>query len=245
VLRAVIFLAVLIWAWRGTGITPGSLIEGLPDMANFVSRLFPPNPAVIPDAIGPILETVQMAIVGTLLAVVIAIPLSLLAASNVSPHPVAYQSARFVLNIGRTVPELVLALAFVAAVGLGAFPGTLALALHSVFSLSKVFAEAIEAVSPRPVEAVRGVGATSVQTITYAMIPQALPTMLSYALLYWESNIRAATVLGLVGAGGIGFKIQVAMRLFQYRDLTTYVILLIVMVTVIDRVSAYLRARIT
>ncbi len=243
--KAALVCAVLAWAWQGTGITPLALLEGLPDMANFVSRLFPPNPAVIPDAIGPILETVQMAIVGTLLAVVIAIPLSLLAASNVSPHPMVYQAARSVLNIGRTIPELVLALAFVAAVGLGAFPGTLALALHSVFSLSKVFAEAIESVNPRPVEAVRGVGATSAQTITYAMIPQALPTMLSYGLLYWESNIRAATVLGLVGAGGIGFKIHIAMRLFQYRDLTTYVILLIVMVTVIDRVSAYLRARIT
>jgi phosphonate transport system permease protein len=243
--RAAIVLAVLVWAWRGTGITPGALLEGLPDMANFVSRLFPPNPAAVPDAIGPILETVQMAIVGTLLAIVIAFPLSLLAAANVSPHPTVYQAARFVLNIGRTVPELVLALAFVAAVGLGAFPGTLALALHSVFTLSKVFAESIEAVNPRPVEAVRGVGATAPQVITYAMIPQALPTMLSYGLLYWESNIRAATVLGLVGAGGIGFKIQIAMRLFQYHDLTTYVIMLILMVTVIDRVSAYLRARIT
>ena len=243
--RAAIVCAVLVWAWQGTSITPRALLEGLPDMASFVSRLFPPNPAVIPDAIGPILETVQMAIVGTLLAIVFAVPLSLLAASNVSPHPTVYQAARFVLNIGRTIPELVLALAFVAAVGLGAFPGTLALALHSVFTLSKVFAEAIESISPRPVEAVEGVGATRAQTIVYGVIPQALPTMLSYGLLYWESNIRAATVLGLVGAGGIGFKIQVAMRLFQYRDLTTYVILLILMVTVIDRVSAYLRARIT
>jgi phosphonate transport system permease protein len=245
VARVVIALAVLGWAWQGTGITPSALWSGLPDMASFVSRLFPPNPAAIPEAIGPIFETIQMAIVGTLLAVVIAVPLSLFAASNTSPHPLVYQTARFILNVGRTIPELVLALAFVAAVGLGSFPGTLALALHSVFSLSKVFAEAIEAVNPRPVEAVRGVGATPLQTIVYAMLPQALPTMLSYGLLYWESNIRAATVLGLVGAGGIGFRIQVSMRLFQYHDLTTYVILLIVMVTVIDRVSAYLRARIT
>jgi phosphonate transport system permease protein len=245
IVRAAIVLAVLVWAWRGTGITLQSLIEGIPDMLNFVSRLFPPNPAAIPDAIGPILETVQMAIIGTLLAIVMAVPLSLLAAANVSPNPTVYQGVRFVLNTGRTIPELVLALAFVAAVGLGAFPGTLALALHSTFTMAKVFAEAIEAISPRPVEAVEGVGATRAQTITYAVIPQALPTMLSYGLLYWESNIRAATVLGLVGAGGIGFKIQVAMRLFQYRDLTTYVILLVLMVTAIDRVSAYLRARIT
>ena len=213
--------------------------------ANFVSRLFPPNLAAIPDAIGPILETVQMAIIGTLLAVVIAVPLSLLAAANISPNRLAYQAVRFVLNIGRTIPELVLALAFVAAVGLGAFPGTLALALHSVFTLSKVFAEAIEAINPSTRRGGAGRRRDPAPDDRLRDDPQALPTMLSYGLLYWESNIRAATVLGLVGAGGIGFKIQVSMRLFQYHDLTTYVILLIVMVTVIDRVSAYLRARIT
>lgn len=244
-IRAAILIAVVAWAWRGTGITPGALVEGLPDMANFISRLFPPNPAVIGEAIAPLLETVQMAIVGTLLAVVLAVPLSLLAAANISPSPLVYQTFRAVLNVGRTIPELVLALAFVAAVGLGAFPGTLALGLHSVFSLSKIFAEAIEAINPRPVEAVRAAGAGRLQTIAYAVIPQALPVMLSYVLLYWEHNIRAATVLGLVGAGGIGFKIQVSMRLFQYNDLTMYVILLIAMVTVIDRVSAFMRARIT
>jgi phosphonate transport system permease protein len=268
-LRLAILMAVIVWAWAGTGITLPTLIEGLPDMANFVSRLFPPNLAAIGEAIalwwvavpfagegvampvpalppaGPLFETVQMAITGTLLAVAIAMPLSLLAAANISPHPAIYQSARAVLNVGRTIPELVLALAFVAAVGLGAFPGTLALALHSVFSLSKIFAEAIEAINPRQVEAVRAAGASRLQTIAYAVMPQALPVMLSYSLLYWEHNIRAATVLGLVGAGGIGFKIQVSMRLFQYNDLTMYVILLVVMVTLIDRFSAFLRARIT
>jgi phosphonate transport system permease protein len=244
-LKAALGVGVIGWVWRGTGITLAALVEGLPDMANFVSRLFPPNPAVVGEAIQPLLETVQMAITGTLLAVMLAMPLSLLAAENVTRQRAIYQAARLVLNVGRTIPELVLALAFVAAVGLGAFPGTLALALHSMFSLSKIFAEAIEAINPRPVEAVRAVGAVDPQTIRYAIIPQALPTMLSYALLYWEHNIRAATVLGLVGAGGIGFKIQVSMRLFQYQDLTTYVILLILMVTAIDRASAFLRARIT
>jgi phosphonate transport system permease protein len=238
-------ILVMIWAWQGSGVTIGALVTGMPDMADFVRRLFPPNIAAAPGAVRPLLETVQMAITGTLLAVLIALPLSLLAAANISPHPAVYQSIRVVLNIGRTIPELVLALAFVAAVGLGAFPGTLALAMHSTFSLSKVFAEAIEAINPRQVEAVNAVGATDIQTIAFAVLPQAMPTLLSYSLLYWEHNIRAATVLGLVGAGGIGFEIQVAMRLFQYRDLTTYVIMLVAMVTLIDRASAWLRARAT
>lgn len=244
-LRLVVVIAVVVWAWNGTGITIPALVEGWPDMANFISRLFPPNPAVILEGIPPLLETVQMAIVGTLLAVCFALPLGLLAAANTSPHPAVYQAIRAVLNVGRTIPELVLALAFVAAVGLGAFPGTLALALHSTFTLSKVFAEAVEAINPRQVEAVRAAGASRLQTIVYAVLPQALPVVIAYTLLYWESNIRAATVLGLVGAGGIGFKIQVSMRLFQYHDLTTYVIMLVLMVTVIDRASAFLRAKIT
>jgi len=245
VATAVALLAVLVWAWLGTGVTAGALVEGWPDMVDFVRRLFPPNWAAAPAAVGPLLETLQMAIVGTLLAVLLAVPLSLLAAANITPHPLVYQSIRGVLNVGRTIPELVLALAFVAAVGLGTFPGTMALALGSTFSLAKVFAEAVEAINPRPVEAVTAVGARPAQTIAYAVLPQALPVMLSYTLLYWESNIRAATVLGLVGAGGIGFEIQTSMRLFQYRDLTTYLLMLIVMVTAIDRVSAWLRARAT
>jgi phosphonate transport system permease protein len=244
-LTGTVAAAVLVWAWRGTGITAGALVDGLPDLAGFVVRLFPPNPAAVGEAVGPLLETVQMAIVGTLLAVVAAAPLSLLAARNLSPHPAVYHAARALLNAGRTIPELVLALAFVAAVGLGTVPGTLALGLHATFGLAKVFAEAIEAIDPRPVEAVRATGAGGLQTTVYAVVPQALPVMLSYALLSWEHNVRAATVLGLVGAGGIGFKIQVAMRLFHYRDLTTYVLMLVVLVTAIDRVSAWLRARTT
>jgi phosphonate transport system permease protein len=237
--------AVVVWAWNGTGITLPALVDGWPAMADFVSRLFPPDLSVARGAVRPLLQTVQMAIIGTLIATVLAVPLALLAAANVSPHRWIYQSIRIMLNVGRTIPELVLALAFVAAVGLGSFPGTLALALHSVFSLSKIFAETIESINPRPVEAVTAAGATRLQTITYAVMPQALPGMLSYVLLYWEHNIRAATVLGLVGAGGIGFEIQVAMRLFQYEDLTTYVLMLIAAVTLIDRASAWLRARIT
>lgn len=245
ILVTAVAVAIIAWAWSGTGITFSALVDGLPAMGDFVSRLFPPDWSVARGAVDPLMETIQMAIIGTLLATVIAMPLSLLAAANVSPHPVIYFAFRIVLNIGRTIPDLVLALAFVAAVGLGTFPGTLALGLHSVFSLSKIFAETIESISPRPVEAVTAAGANRLQTIAYAVLPQSLPGMLSYTLLYLESNVRAATVLGLVGAGGIGLKIQVAMRLFHYRDLTTYVIMLIVAVTIMDRISAWARARIT
>jgi phosphonate transport system permease protein len=244
-LTIIVVAGAILWSWTGTGITIPALVDGLPGMADFISRLFPPDWSELGDAVPPMIQTIQMAIIGTLLGVVLAVPLALFAADNISPHPVIYQTIRVFLNIGRTIPELVLALAFVAAVGLGTFPGTLALGLHSTFSLSKIFAESIEAINPRPVEAVVAAGASRLQTITFAMLPQALPNMTSYSLLYWEHNVRAATVLGLVGAGGIGFEIQRAMRLFQYNDLTTYVLMLIVAVTLLDRASAWLRARIT
>ncbi len=167
---AVAIGAVIVWAWNGTGITLSALIDGWPAMADFVSRLFPPDLSVARDAVQPLLQTIQMAIIGTLIATVLAVPLALLAAANISPHRWVYQSIRVFLNVGRTIPELVLALAFVAAVGLGTFPGTLALAVHSVFSLSKIFAETFESINPRPVEAVTAAGATRLQTITYAVI---------------------------------------------------------------------------
>src|SRR5215211_2323477 len=136
---AVAIGAVIVWAWNGTGITLSALIAGRRAMADFVSRLFPPDLSVARDAVEPLLQTIQMAMIGTLIATVLAVPLALLAAANISPHRWVYQSIRVFLNVGRTIPELVLALAFVAAVGLGTFPGTLALAVHSVFSLSKIF----------------------------------------------------------------------------------------------------------
>jgi len=237
--------AVIIWAWTGTGITFKALVDGWPYARSFVGRMFPPHWAVWRSAVRPMIQTIQMGIIGTLIGVVIAFPIALFAAKNLAPHPVVYYAARAVLNVGRTIPDLVLALAFVAMVGLGSFPGTLALGVHSAFSLSKLFAESIETINPRQVEAVESVGANRLQVISFAVIPQALPLMLSYSLLYWESNIRAATVLGLVGAGGIGFQIQVSMRLFRYHDLTVYILMLIVTVTIIDRASAMLRARIT
>jgi phosphonate transport system permease protein len=190
-----------------------------------------------------IFETIQMAIVGTIGAVIMALPVSLLAASNTSPHPVAYQVTRLVLNFMRSIPELVWALLFVAAVGLGPFTGVLALAFGSVGSLSRVFAEAIEQIDPAQVNAVRATGATGLQSFVYAVIPQALPLFISYSIIYFESNVRHATILGYVGAGGVGF------LLFKYTGTSDYdkvlgtAIVLVVAVTIIDRFSSWLRAR--
>ncbi len=190
-----------------------------------------------------IFETVQMAIIGTLGAIIMALPLSLLAARNVSPHPIIYQATRFVLNFLRSIPELVYALLFVAAVGLGPFTGVLALAFGSVGSLARVFAEAIEQIDPAQVNAVRATGANGLQTFIYSVMPQAFPLFISYSIIYFEGNVRHATILGVVGAGGVGF------LLFKYTGTSDYdkvlgaAIVLVVAVTIIDRFSSWLRLR--
>jgi phosphonate transport system permease protein len=196
-----------------------------------------------PPIISSVFETIQMAIVGTLGAVLMALPVSLLAARNTSPLPATYTVTRLVLNFMRSIPELVWALLFVAAVGLGPFTGVLALAFGSVGSLSRVFAEAIEQIDPAQVNAVRATGASGLQSFIYAVVPQALPLFISYSIIYFESNVRHATILGYVGAGGVGF------LLFKYTGTSDYdkvlgtALVLVVAVTIIDRFSSWLRAR--
>ncbi|MCS7071125.1 MAG: phosphonate ABC transporter, permease protein PhnE [Anaerolinea sp.] len=193
--------------------------------------------------ISAVFETVQMSIIGTLAAVIMALPLSLLAARNTSPHPAIYQGIRLLLNLLRSIPELVYALLFVAAVGLGPFTGVLALAFGSVGSLSRVFSEAIEQIDPAQVNAVRATGANAIQTFIYSVIPQAMPLFISYSIIYFESNVRHATILGYVGAGGVGF------LLFKYTGTSDYdkvlgaALVLVVAVTIIDRFSSWLRQR--
>jgi phosphonate transport system permease protein len=190
-----------------------------------------------------VFETIQMAIIGTLMAVIMALPLSLLAARNVSPHPAIYQVVRLFLNFMRSIPELVYALLFVAAVGLGPFTGVMALAFGSVGSLARVFSEAIEQIDPSQVNAVRATGANAIQTFVYAVIPQAVPLFISYSIIYFEGNVRHATILGYVGAGGVGF------LLFKYTGTSDYpkvlgaALILVVAVTIIDRFSSWVRMR--
>lgn len=246
-LTAVGLLILVGWAWRGTEVSPTELVTNIPNMVNFIRLLFPPDWRFflnLDQTIQPTIATMQLAITGTVIAVILALPLCLLAARNIA-NPVVYQVMRAILNVVRSIPELVWALIFVSAVGLGTFAGTLALVMGSVGSLSKVFAESIEAINPRPVEAMNAVGATQVQTISFGVIPQALPNMVSYMLLYWEHNIRASFIVGAVGGGGLGFQITTELNLFRYHQFLVHIIIIIVLVTVADRISAEVRKRLT
>lgn len=255
-----LIVAMYAWGVAGTNASPGELAEGIPNIWNFLVRLFPAqwvmtdvSPGIgswtwgtfqVPEVLPALIETIQMAIIGTSLAIVMSIPLSLLAARNVSPHRYVYQTMRFLLNINRAIPDIIIALVFVAAVGLGPFSGVLALAIGSVGTTAKLYAEAIEAIDPAQVQAVNATGASRTQTFTFGVIPQALPLAASYSLLLFEGNVRSASILGIVGAGGVGLILNKYMALFKYQELMGALALIIIAVTILDRFSDAIRRRI-
>jgi phosphonate transport system permease protein len=237
-------LAVLYVSARDTDVNLAEFVRGLPAIAGYLARMVPPDWAYTPRIVQPTVETIEIAIWGTVLGIALAVPLGLMAARNISPHLVVYGSARFILNALRGVSELVFALIFVSAVGLGPFPGILALALHNAGMLGKFYAEAIEAVDEGPVEAMRSTGAGWNQTVAYAIAPQILPHFITYNLYRFEVSIRSATVLGLVGAGGIGFHLISSIRLFDYQTTAMILIVIVALVVLTDTVGAKIRARI-
>ena len=191
--------------------------------------------------VGATLETVQMALAGTFLALLVAFPLGFLAARNTTPHPLIYHGVRTVLNFLRTIPDLALGLLFVAAVGLGAFAGTLALAIHTATVLGKLLSESVENIDEGVIEAIRATGAGYTQTLSFAVLPQVLPDLISFTLYRLETNIRAASVLGLIGAGGIGYLMNTSFRTFQYQEAAAMILVLIALVMLVDYLSSRLR----
>lgn len=242
--KAAAFVALVVLGWTAwdTGADPVRLAHGLPWIADFVRRMLPPDLAVLPATLLGAVKTVEIALLGTAVAAALALPLGFVSARNVAP-PAMFYPARTVLNLFRSVDTLVYALIFVAAVGLGPFPGVLAVVAYTTTSLAKLYSEAIEGIEPGPVDAITATGASRLQVLRYGVLPQVLPLFLSYVLYRLETNIRAATVLGFVGAGGIGFYLQTYLRMIDYPAASTALLVTVVMVMVIDGLSSKLRAR--
>jgi phosphonate transport system permease protein len=231
------------WAARGTEVNPGELIKGLPQIAGLVRQLFPPDPSVLREIGWPVVETLEIGILATIIASVLAVPMAYVSAQNFSPHPALYLAARVVLSVFRGVSELIWGLFFVVAVGLGAFPGVLALVLYSVGTIGKLLAEAVEAAERGPMEAIRATGAAEWKVFLYGVWPQVMPLYLSYCLYYWDHNTRQATILGFVGAGGIGYTLFSAISTYQFEKAMTAILVMVVLVTLVDRLSWSLRRR--
>ena len=221
----------------------GKLWAGLPRLAHWASRAWPPDLSELDVLALRAAETVTMGTVGTSFGALIAIPVCLLAARNVTPSALLWVPARSALNILRGIDSFIFALIFVAAVGLGPFAGVLGVALHSSGSIAKLWSESIETVEPGPIEAVTMTGAGRLKVLRYALIPDVLPSLSSVTLYMWEWSVRASTVLGVVGAGGIGQELKNSVDLLQFDRVFTILLLILAMVTFIDAVSAWLRRR--
>jgi phosphonate transport system permease protein len=232
------------WSAAGAQLSWAELAAGLPQIADFLGRTLPPDLNILGRLVAPALETVQIAVWGTLLAVLPAIPLSFMAARNLQHNRWVYQGTRQALNVVRSINELILALVFVSAVGLGPFPGVLALALHGAGMLGKFFADAIEEIDQGPLEALRATGARPLQVVVFGVLPQVLTAWIAVVLYRFEVNLRSATVLGMVGAGGLGFELVSSLKLFRYPETATCIIVITVMVIVADTLSSQLRHRI-
>jgi phosphonate transport system permease protein len=236
-------VAVFAWFLSATEVSLPRFVRGIPWMADFVRRMVPPDLSVLGSAAVGALQTLQIAVVGTSVAALLALPLGFLSARNVVSRPVFYP-ARAVLNLFRSVDTMVYALFFVAAVGLGPFPGVLAVVTYTTMTLAKLYSEAIEGIDPGPVDAITATGASHLQVLRFGILPQVVPLFASYVLYRLETNIRAATILGFVGAGGIGFYIQTYLRMINYPAASAVLLVLIAMVMGVDFASSRLRAKI-
>ena len=236
-------IGVLAWSWRGTEFRPLLLAESLPRIGEFLGRMVPPDWSVWKVVARASLETLEIALLGTFIGLVISFPLGFLASSNLTPWW-AHHPAKVLLGLVRSVPLILLALLFVVAVGLGPFPGVLAISFHSVGMLGKFCAEAFENTDRRIVEAIEGTGASRTQILRFGVLPQVMPQIVSFALYRLELNIRDATILGLVGAGGIGYYITLYIRGFQYDKVAALCLVIFAMVLGVDLIAFLVRKRV-
>jgi phosphonate transport system permease protein len=212
-------------------------------MGVLVGEMIPPATDRIFPMMNSILVTFQMALVGTVVGIILSIPLALLAARNTTPHVVVQQLARGLVSFFRTVPDLAWALFFVASVGLGPFAGTLALVVDTIGFCGRFFAEAAEEVDPGPNEALKAIGAGPLDRIAVAIIPPAMPGIIAASLFALEKAVRSSVVLGLVGAGGIGAELAVSMEMFRYDQAATIILLIFILVLAVERTSTIVRGR--
>jgi phosphonate transport system permease protein len=230
-------------SWHLAKVNLTKLADGLPRMASWAAKAWPPATDELQVLLLRAAETVAMAAIGTTVAALLALPVCVLAARNVTPSMALYYPTRWFLNALRGIDSFVFALLFVAAVGLGPFAGVLGIALHTWGSTAKLWAEAIENIPSGALGAAAATGASRIKVLLFALVPDVAPSMVSVALFWWEFNVRASTVLGVVGAGGIGQELKNSMDLLLFPRLLTIIAIILVMVTLIDAGSEWLRRR--
>ncbi|MBO4240700.1 phosphonate ABC transporter, permease protein PhnE [Pseudonocardia alni] len=241
----VVLLVVHVIAWRTTEMSFATLLGGADGMAEFLTEAVPPDLswAVLGPSLQGALVTLWIGLLGTTLSIPFALVLALAAARGTAPGPVTYQVARGLLSFLRAVPDVVFALVFVTAVGLGPFPGVLALVLHNIGVMGKLWAETVEDADPGPPTALRSAGAGRLQVAVHALLPSVTPQLVGLLLYRFDVNVRSSLVLGLVGAGGIGFLINQSIQLFRFDEMLTHILVVLVLIVAVDQLSALVRRR--
>lgn len=234
-------VAVLVASVQKAKVDLRQFWERLPQLTNWLKRLWPPDFSELPTFLSATWETLAIAIVGTVAAIVVALPLAVVVARNITPLPWLSVPLRGFLNLLRGIDTAIFALFFVSVVGLGPFAGVLGIACHTIGSMAKLYAEVLETIPLEPIEAIEATGADRIRTFAFAVLPEALPGLTGISLYLWEFNVRSSVILGIVGAGGIGYELLVSLKLLDFPRLTTILILILAMVSIIDAVSALLR----
>ena len=211
---------------------------------DIISRMLPPDFSNLNQLIYAMFETIEIAFLGTFIAIVLSIPLGLFSARNLAPNYFVYLICKTIVIFFRAIPEFIIAMILVIAIGFGAMPGVLALGLHTMGFLAKFYAEDIEHINKGPIDALKSSGATKSQIISFGVIPQILPSFVANNLYILDRNVRMATMLGIVGAGGIGYELQSSFRMFEYERVSAIIILIFATIFIIDHLSAFIRSKI-
>jgi phosphonate transport system permease protein len=244
-LLLVAFVVALVYAWIQTEISVDELVRGWHGMADFLSKAFPSDTSVIGDGIRSCGTTLAIAFLGTIFSIPTSLGLALLGARTTSGSGVRYQAARFVMSVLRAVPDIVFALIFVTAVGLGPFPGVLAIMCHNTGVMGKLWSEAMEQSDQGPISALRTAGASRAQIAVHAVLPAIVPQFVGLLLYRFDVNVRSSLVLGLVGAGGIGFLINQSISEFKFAEMMTYILMVLTLIVAVDVISGLVRERLT
>ena len=240
-----IFISALIFVVKDLDVDFVKLVsDSSKYFGDILSRMLPPDFSNLRELIYAMFETIEIAFLGTFIAIVLSIPLGLFSARNLAPNYFVYLVCKTVVIFFRAIPEFIIAMILVIAIGFGAMPGVLALGLHTMGFLAKFYAEDIEHINKGPIDALKSSGATKSQIISFGVIPQILPSFVANNLYILDRNVRMATMLGIVGAGGIGYELQSSFRMFEYERVSAIIILIFVTIFLIDHFSAFIRSKI-
>jgi phosphonate transport system permease protein len=239
-----LLLAAVVWSAYGTEFNIGKLINSLQHWREIMNQWFPPNWGRADRALRETLVTLQMAFLGSFIALVIVLPLSFLAAKNTTPHGSVFQMMRGLFSFLRSIPDIVIGLVLVMAIGLGPFPAVIAIMLHNIGVLGKLVSELIEAADKGPQEAVQSLGLGRSMVALYGILPQIWPNVLSHFFYRFEVAIRTSLILGFIGAGGIGQLLFNSFRIFNYKEVMLYVLFIMALVIIVDLIGSYVRNRI-